>query len=80
MENQIIEGDKTETNACTSKKEAHKKLIEDTGSEEEQGEKQKSSTEICGKEIETYEKGDAEKQQKSEQNKEESGQISKDMK
>ena len=78
MENQIIEGYKTEENISTLKKEAHKKLMEDAALEEELGEKQ-SITEMCGKEIETYEKSEG-KKQKSEQSKDENGKIIKDKK
>ena len=79
MENQIIEGYKTGENANTSKKEVHKELGEDAASKEELGENQERNTEICGKETKTCEKSEG-KQKKSEQNKEESGQMIKDIK
>lgn len=62
------------------KKEAHKELMEDAASEEELIQKQERSTEIFGKEIETCEKSEVGKQQTSEQNKVESGQMIKDLK
>ena len=79
MENQIIEGHKTEENANTSKKEVHKEVVEDAASKEELGENQESNTEICGKETKTCEKNEG-KQKKSEENKEKSGQMIKDIK
>ena len=79
MENQIIEGHKTEENANTSKKEVHKELVEDAASKEELGENQESNTKICGKETKTCEKNEG-RQKKSEENKEKSGQMIKDIK
>ena len=78
MENQIIEGYKTEENVSTSKK-SHKELMEDKASEEELGENQGSNTEICVKEIKICKKSEV-KQQISEQNKKERGKMIKDIK
>ena len=62
------------------KKEADKELMEDAASEEELIQKRERSTKIFGKEIETCEKSETGKQQTSEQNKVESGQMIKDLK
>ena len=71
IENQVIEEYKTEESV-------HKELKEDAASDGELKESQESNTKICGKEISTCEKSEGE-QQKSEQNKEESGQMIKDI-
>ena len=60
MKNQIIERYKTEENVSTTKRGAHKELMEDAASEEELGEKH-SNTEIFGKEIVTCEKSEGKK-------------------
>ena len=68
--NQFFKEEKTEENVNTSKK-PHKELMEDKASEEELGKNQERNTEICGKEIKMCGKSEG-KQQKSEQNKEDS--------
>ena len=77
-ENQIFEEDKTEETVNTSKK-AHKESMEDKASEKELGKYQKNNTEICGKGIKICGSSEG-KQQKSEQNKEDSGRMIKHKK
>ena len=72
IENQVTEEYKTEESV-------HKELKDDVASDGELRESQESNTEICGKEINICEKSEGE-QQKSEQNKEESGEMIKDIK
>ena len=78
IENQIFEEDKTEETVNTSKK-AHKESMEDKASEKELGKYQKNNTEICGKDIKICASSEG-KQQKSEQNKEDSGRMIKHKK
>ena len=78
MENQFFKEEKTEENVNTSKK-PHKEILEDKASEEELGKNQEINTVICAKEIKIWWKSEG-KQQKSEQNKEDSEQVIKDKK
>ena len=76
MENQFFKEEKTEENFNTSQK-PHKQLMEDKASGDELGKNQESNTVIYSKEIKISGKSEV-KQQKSEQNKEDSEQLIKD--
>ena len=78
LQNQLFKEEKTEENINTIKM-PHKELMEDKSSEEELKKNQERNAEIYGKEIKMCGKSEG-KQQKSEQNKEDSEQMIKDKK